>query len=74
MQAGDILFGYTDGVTESGASNGAFYTMERLVSMLEVPAATATELLERIADSLKEHSGEADQFDDITLLAIRRIP
>jgi serine phosphatase RsbU (regulator of sigma subunit) len=73
MQAGDILFGYTDGVPEASASSGAFFTMERLVSMLEVPAATATELLDRIAGSIQEHIGEADQFDDITLLAIRRI-
>ncbi len=73
MEAGDILLGYTDGVTEALASNGAFFTMQRLVSILEAPAATATELLDQIATSLQDHIGEADQFDDITLLAIRRI-
>lgn len=31
------------------------------------------DLLDRIANSLQEHIGEADAFDDITLLAIRRI-
>ena len=74
MDSGDILLGYTDGVTEAVASDGAFFTMDRLVSILEIPAATATELLDRIAGSLQEHVGGADQFDDITLLAIRRIP
>ena len=74
MESGDILLGYTDGVTEAVTSDGAFFTMERLVSILETPAATATELLDRIASSLQEHVGGADQFDDITLLAIRRIP
>ena len=74
MDSGDILLGYTDGVTEAVASDGAFFTMDRLVSILEMPAATATELLDRIAGSLQEHVGGADQFDDITLLAIRRIP
>jgi sigma-B regulation protein RsbU (phosphoserine phosphatase) len=73
MDSGDILLGYTDGVTEAVASDGAFFTMDRLVSILEIPAATATELLDRIAGSLQEHVGGADQFDDITLLAIRRI-
>jgi sigma-B regulation protein RsbU (phosphoserine phosphatase) len=48
--------------------------MERLVSILETPASTAAELLDRIASSLQEHVGGADQFDDITMLAIRRIP
>lgn len=74
MESGDILLGYTDGVTEAVTSDGAFFTMERLVAILETPAATATELLDRIASSLQEHVGGADQFDDITLLAIRRIP
>jgi serine phosphatase RsbU (regulator of sigma subunit) len=74
MESGDILLGYTDGVTEAVTSDGAFFTMERLVSILETPAATVTELLDRIASSLQEHVGGADQFDDITLLAIRRIP
>jgi sigma-B regulation protein RsbU (phosphoserine phosphatase) len=74
VDSGDLLLGYTDGVTEAGASDGSFFTMERLVSILEAPATTATELLDRIAGSLEEHVGDADQFDDITLLAIRRMP
>jgi serine phosphatase RsbU (regulator of sigma subunit) len=74
MEQGDLLLGYTDGVTEAGSSDGEFFTMERLVSILETPLSTATELLDHIASSLQEHIGGADQFDDITLLAIRRIP
>ena len=73
MEPGDILLGYTDGVTEACASDGAFFTKERLVSLIEKPSSSATELLDRIADSLQKHIGEADQFDDITLLAIRRV-
>jgi serine phosphatase RsbU (regulator of sigma subunit) len=74
MEQGDLLLGYTDGVTEAGSSDGEFFTMERLVSILATPLSTATELLDHIASSLQEHIGGADQFDDITLLAIRRIP
>ena len=73
MTSGDILLGYTDGVTEAHTSDGTFFTMKRLVSILETPASTATELLERIANSVQAHVGEADQFDDITLLAVRKI-
>ena len=72
MEPGDILLGYTDGVTEACASDGAFFTKEQLESLLGEPSATATILLDRIANSLQKHIGEADQFDDITLLAIRR--
>ena len=74
LEPGDILLGYTDGVVEANASDGGFFTMERLVATLEAPASSAADMLDRIADSLQEHIGEADQFDDVTLLAIRRIP
>ena len=73
MAPGDILLGYTDGVTEAVASDGSFFTTDRLMSILEAPESTAKELLDRIANSLQEHVDSADQFDDITLLAIRRI-
>jgi serine phosphatase RsbU (regulator of sigma subunit) len=73
MDPGDILLGYTDGVTEASAPDGAFFTAASLMSILEKPASSAADLLDRIANSIQEHIGEADQFDDITLLAIRRI-
>jgi len=73
LEPGDILVGYTDGVVEANASDGEFFTMERLVATLEAPASSAAELLDRIAAGIQEHIGEADQFDDVTLLSIRRI-
>jgi serine phosphatase RsbU (regulator of sigma subunit) len=73
MAPGDILLGYTDGVTEAVASDGSFFTTDRLMSILEAPAPTAKELLDRIANNLQEHVDSADQFDDITMLAVRRI-
>ncbi|MDX2501694.1 MAG: SpoIIE family protein phosphatase, partial [Deltaproteobacteria bacterium] len=74
LEPGDILVGYTDGVVEANTSDGEFFTMERLVAALDAPASSAKELLDRIAVGVQEHIGEADQFDDVTLLAIRRIP
>jgi serine phosphatase RsbU (regulator of sigma subunit) len=74
LEPGDILLGYTDGVPEASAANGKFFSMERLLSILEKPPSGATDLINRIAKSLQDYIGEADQFDDITLLAIRRIP
>ena len=73
LEPGDILLGYTDGVTEAGAADGTFFTDAGLASLLERPSSTAAELLDRIAESLRVHIGDAEQFDDITLLAIRRI-
>jgi sigma-B regulation protein RsbU (phosphoserine phosphatase) len=74
LEPGDILLGYTDGVTEAVAADSRFFTMKRLVSLLDTPSSSAAKLLDRIADSLQAHIGEAEQFDDITLLAVRRMP
>jgi len=73
MERGDILLGYTDGVIEASAPDGSFFSADRLGSILDDPYPSASDLLDRIADSLQQHIGEAEQFDDITLLAIRRL-
>ena len=73
LEPGDILIGYTDGVIEANAADGSFYSVDQLRSILDRPSSSATELIERIADSLQDHIGEADQFDDITLLAVKRL-
>jgi serine phosphatase RsbU (regulator of sigma subunit) len=72
LEPGDTLLGYTDGVIDASAADGAFYTIGQLRSILDTPSSSVTELLDRITNSLQEHIGEAEQYDDITLLAIKR--
>jgi len=71
---GDILLGFTDGVLEALAASGESFTRKRLLSILERNASSATAILDQIVASLLAHIGEADQHDDITMLAIRRDP
>jgi sigma-B regulation protein RsbU (phosphoserine phosphatase) len=76
LEPGDTLLGYTDGVTEAKSPTSKFFTEERLVKILEHPEpdTTATQLLDRIDRDLMEHIADADQFDDITMIAVRRCP
>ena len=69
---GEVLLGYTDGVLEALTAGGEFFSRKRLLSMLERSASSATDLLEQIAESVLDHIGEIDQYDDITMLAVRR--
>ena len=73
MEPNDILLGYTDGVIEASAADGSFFSSERLKAILSRPSESATQLLDNIADNLHDHIGDAEQYDDITLLAVRRI-
>jgi len=72
IEPGDILIGYTDGVTEALSPNKEFYTKGRFFSILGNPAPTASKLIEQIQIDLYNHMDDAPQFDDITMLAVRR--
>lgn len=74
LDPGDIMLGYTDGVTEASNPEGKFFTTERLLALLNRPVGSAAELVDRIEKRVVAHTGKAEQHDDITLFAIRRIP
>lgn len=74
IEAGEILLGFTDGVIEARSDDDKFFTLKKLLNLIGDVAASAAELLNSISDEVKSHTGDADQFDDITLLAIRRLP
>jgi serine phosphatase RsbU (regulator of sigma subunit) len=72
IEPGDILIGYTDGVTEALSPQKKFYTKGRFFSILENPAPTASKLIEQIKIDLYSHMDDAPQFDDITMIAVHR--
>jgi sigma-B regulation protein RsbU (phosphoserine phosphatase) len=74
LEPGDILMTFTDGVADARDPNGKLFSKEGLLSLLEEPADSAAALLGRIEASLRSHIADADQFDDITMLAVRRVP
>jgi sigma-B regulation protein RsbU (phosphoserine phosphatase) len=69
---GDTLFLYTDGVTEAADSGGAFYGRNRLKNFLDANAALPlSELLPGLRSDIAAFTGNAEQWDDITMLALR---
>lgn len=71
LEPGDRLYLYTDGVTE--ATNGAqeLFGEERLQQALnDNPDLPVEELLPKIKRSIDTFVGDADQFDDITMLGL----
>jgi sigma-B regulation protein RsbU (phosphoserine phosphatase) len=74
LERGDILLMHTDGVTDARDSAGGSYSTKRFLALLEGSAPSAGTLVERLVADLRSHIGSADQFDDITLLAVRWTP
>lgn len=72
LQPEDILFGNTDGVTDARSVSREFFHQKRLNSILQQPFNSAQILVNTIRNHVLEHIGNAEQFDDITMLAIRR--
>jgi len=72
LEPGDTLISYTDGVTDAKSPDGKLFTDKRLRELLLQPAASASELLERVKSSLFAYIDKAPQFDDITMLAVHR--
>jgi len=74
LEPGDILFGYSDGVTDARNPSGKMYTEKRMLELVQSkPADSAQELLMRFKNALNEHISTADQYDDITMIAVRRL-
>ena len=73
LEEGDTLFFYTDGVTEAANSAGKMYSLERLQKFLNEFKETSSvkEILSSIHESLQKFSGETEQSDDITMLAVK---
>ena len=72
LSPGDCLFVYTDGVPESVDENDEQYGSERLLTVLNSRKdGSMEELLHAVRADLDQHAGEADQFDDITMLGFR---
>jgi serine phosphatase RsbU (regulator of sigma subunit) len=70
--SGDALLAFTDGIPDALDPGETAYGRERLLASLKSET-SAIALIERIRRSLQGFIGGAEQFDDITLLAIYRI-
>ena len=73
LASGDTLFLYTDGVPEATDTDGKMFGTERLLDTLNAAEnGTAKELLEAVHADVEAFVGTAPQFDDLTMLAIKR--
>ena len=69
----DILFIYTDGVTEAMNEEGELFGEERLEKYLNSldPAFTSEQICHAVNDEVCRFAGNAEQADDITMLCLK---
>ena len=71
---GDVLIIHSDGLTEALNPNEEMYGTERLkVSVAQIPnGGTAEEVIQHIVEDVHRFVEEAEQYDDLTLVVIKR--
>ena len=75
LHAGDMLFLYTDGLTEANNPEHQMFGRERVLQIVrEHKDDTPQQLLELMDGEVRRHAANAEQSDDVTMLAIRWEP
>ena len=71
LEKGDVLFLYTDGVAEATNAANELFGTDRLLAVLNSSSTSDPKtLLENVKSAVDEFVGEAEQFDDLTMLGI----
>ena len=73
---GSMLFLYTDGLTEARDGHRHFFGLKRVQEVLQgfVPDGKPQALLQTMTDAVNQFVEDAEQSDDLTMLAIRYSP
>jgi serine phosphatase RsbU (regulator of sigma subunit) len=72
LQRQESVFAFTDGVPDALNADGVPFGKERLLELLTPREQTPDALIRSIEETVHRFIGGAEQFDDITLLAIQR--
>ena len=71
MNPGTKLFVYTDGVAEATNAQNELFGMIRTVDALNQAAdKSPEEILQAVSSSVESFVGDAEQFDDLTMMCI----
>lgn len=71
LQKGSKLFVYTDGLPEASDNQDNMFGIERTVEVLnKSPDAPPQKLIENMSAAVRAFVGDAEQFDDLTMLCI----
>ncbi len=74
LLSGDLLFLYTDGVTEREDGHGVPFGVERLqAALLERRGESAAAIVDAVLQAVDRHGGGTPAEDDMTVLAVRRL-
>ncbi|MCK5222349.1 MAG: SpoIIE family protein phosphatase [Candidatus Aminicenantes bacterium] len=73
MEAGDLLLIYSDGITEAINENEEELGEDEMIKVIvENPDLSLEDMADKIMEKVKLHSGDNLQYDDMTIVLIKR--
>jgi sigma-B regulation protein RsbU (phosphoserine phosphatase) len=69
----DLFFAFTDGVTEARNPAAEEFGQGRLEALLAAKDESAEATLAAVENAVRAHTAEAEAFDDVTMMALRRV-
>lgn len=73
LESEDCLVLYTDGMTEAADANGLEFGLARTIQSIQAHARDgAGEIIRHLTGDLRDFIGSTPQYDDVTLVAIRK--
>jgi sigma-B regulation protein RsbU (phosphoserine phosphatase) len=73
LDQGELMFAYTDGVTEAMNTQGMLMGKDKLFSVVDSTLMTPKTLIEAVQKAVAEHRKECRNSDDVTMVAMKRI-
>lgn len=71
--SGDVLLFITDGILETRDSNGNEFDEKEIIKMLSIYSSqSADDIKDNILRRVQSFSGDVEQFDDMTIVVVRR--
>ena len=71
LERGGSIFVYTDGIPEATNVNGKMFGTDRMIDALNrCPDIEPDVTIKEVGSVIKEFTGEAPQFDDMTMLGL----
>lgn len=77
LQTGELLFVFSDGVTDVSNIHDEMFGEERLIQLLRESVEkneSPQDLINNVVDTCMNHCGKAKLFDDVTALVLKRTP
>ena len=70
----EMIILYSDGITDAQNFNAEFYSEKRLLETLnKIPPEKSSQIIEILPNSIKEFSRNTEQYDDYTLIVLKRL-